>query len=248
MTIEFLDEEVSAPTTPTQPRTRRIVFAGEEDVGPAPAPPRDFFSVEDVFSALGGVPESLAVGLPAAAVKGYRGLSIPERSQAIENEMAFAQRVQQEQADREAAGKATTVGSAIREALPSVAFSGVSMLSGLGGGAAGLLGGPAAKVTVPAGAMAASGVASYRMAGADLLYRTFKTLEENKGSPLTDEEKAEAYRELLPIAQDAGLWEAGPEAVSNVLMMKAGKFIFNLPGFGKATATEACGRGYRKDE
>jgi hypothetical protein len=246
MTIEFLDEEVSAPTTPTQPRTRRIVFAGEEDVGPAPAPPRDFFSVEDVFSALGGVPESLAVGLPAAAVKGYRGLSIPERSQAIENEMAFAQRVQQEQADREAAGKATSVGSAIREALPSVAFSGVSMLSGLGGGAAGLLGGPAAKVTVPAGAMAASGVASYRMAGADLLYRTFKTLEENKGSPLTDEEKAEAYRELLPIAQDAGLWEAGPEAVSNVLMMKAGKFIFNLPGFGKATARKLVDEAIEK--
>jgi hypothetical protein len=243
MTIEFLDEEVSAPTTPTQPRTRRIVFAGEEDVGPAPAPPRDFFSVEDVFSALGGVPESLAVGLPAAAVKGYRGLSIPERSQAIEREMAFAQRVQQEQADREAAGKATSVGSAIREALPSVAFSGVSMLSGLGGGAAGLLGGPAAKVTVPAGAMAASGVASYRMAGADLLYRTFKTLEENKGSPLTDEEKAEAYRELLPIAQDAGLWEAGPEAVSNVLMMKAGKFIF---GFGKGKANELVGEAIEK--
>jgi hypothetical protein len=206
-------------------------------------PDRDFFSVEDVFSALGGVPEALAVGLPAAAVKGYRGLSIPERSQAIEREMAFAQRVQQEQADREAAGKATSVGSAIREALPSVAFSGVSMLSGLGGGAAGLLGGPAAKVTVPAGAMAASGVASYRMAGADLLYRTFKTLEENKGSPLTDEEKAEAYRELLPIAQDAGLWEAGPEAVSNVLMMKAGKFIF---GFGKGKANELVGEAIEK--
>lgn len=39
MTIEFLDEEVSEPTATTQPSTRRIVFAGEEDVIEQPQRP-----------------------------------------------------------------------------------------------------------------------------------------------------------------------------------------------------------------
>lgn len=39
MTIEFLDEEVSEPAAPTQPSTRRIVFAGEEDVVEEPQRP-----------------------------------------------------------------------------------------------------------------------------------------------------------------------------------------------------------------
>ena len=199
-----------------------------------PAEERDFFSFEDVFSAIGGVPKALAVGIPATVVKMGRGLEMPEESEFLEDEAEFNARIQQEQQDRVAAGKATSVGSAIREALPSLSFSLGSMGVAIPAGVAGsIVGGPAGWATGPASAMAASGVTSYRMAGADMLYRAFKTLEENKGAPLTDEEKADAYRELLPFAQDFALWEAGPEAVSNAITMGVGKFVF---GFGKQAA------------
>jgi hypothetical protein len=46
MTIEFLDEEATEPAAPTQPSTRRIVFAGEEDVVTQPAPAGTSFSQE----------------------------------------------------------------------------------------------------------------------------------------------------------------------------------------------------------
>jgi len=198
--------------------------------------PQEFFSFEDAVSAIGTIPEALAVGIPAAFQKLVTGLEIPEESEAIESEMAFQDRMQQEQADREASGKATVFGSAIREAAPSLGFSVASMGAAIPAGIGGAIaGGPAAKITGPAAAMAASGTVAYRMAGSDLMYRAYKQLEEKKGSPLTDEEKAEFYKTILPIAQNAALWEAGPEAVSNAISIGVGKFVF---GFGKGAAKQ----------
>ena len=207
---------------------------------PIPEPePKEFFSFEDAVSAIGAIPEALAVGIPSAYQKLVTGLEIPEKSKAIESELAFQERIQTEQADRVASGKATSVGSAIREALPSLGFSVLPMAAaipaGIGGG---MVGGPAGVVTGPAAAMAASGTVAYRMAGSDMMYRAYKQLEEAKGSPLTNEEKAEYYKTILPIAQNYGLWEAGPEAVSNAITMGAGKFVF---GFGKQAAKQIVG-------
>jgi hypothetical protein len=207
---------------------------------PMPEPePREFFSFEDAVSAIGTIPEALAVGVPAAYQKLVTGLEIPEKSEAIESELAFQQRIQTEQADRVASGKATTFGSAIREALPSLGFSVLPMAAAIPAGIGGtMVGGPAAPVTGPAAAMAASGTVAYRMAGSDMMYRAYKQLEEAKGSPLTNEEKAEYYKTVLPIAQNYGLWEAGPEAVSNAITMGVGKFVF---GFGKQAAKKLVG-------
>lgn len=235
MTIEFLDEEVSEPSATTQPSTRRIVFAGEEDIQTQlnPEPEQPFFALEDAVSAIGTIPEALAVGVPAAFKRLVTGTAMPEESEVIERDLAFQERMQREQEDRQAAGKSSVVGEAIRGATPSLGSTIGSGGAAVAGGFLGLLGGPAAKVTVPAGIATASGLASYRMAASDLLYRSFRELEKSKGSPLTDEEKAKAYEVFLPLAQESGLWEAGPEAVSNVLLAGAGKFIF---GFGKPVA------------
>jgi len=201
--------------------------------------PREFFSFEDAVSAIGTIPEALAVGVPAAYQKLVTGLEIPEKSEAIESELAFQQRIQTEQEDRVASGKATSVGSAIRQAVPSLGFSVLPMAAAIPAGIGGAMaGGPAAPVTGPAAAMAASGTVAYRMAGSDMMYRAYKQLEEAKGSPLTNEEKAEYYKTVLPIAQNYGLWEAGPEAVSNAITMGVGKFVF---GFGKQAAKKLVG-------
>jgi hypothetical protein len=239
MVIEYLDDEEAEA-----PKETYIEFLEEERPArlfPEPsvaakAQPMDFFSFEDAVSAIGTIPEALAVGVPSAYQKLVTGLEIPQDSEVIEKELAFQRRMQQEQEDRVAAGKATSVGSAIREAAPSLSFSvasmGAAIPAGLVGGA---VTGPVGLVTGPAAAMAASGTVAYRMAGADMMYRAYKQLEESKGSPLTDEEKAEYYKTVLPIAQNYALWEAGPEAVSNAITMGVGKFVF---GFGKKAAKE----------
>jgi hypothetical protein len=46
------------------------------------------------------------------------------------------------------------------------------------------------------------------------------------GRPMNEVEKASAYEALLPIAKNTALWEAGPEAVGNAVMLGAGKLIF----------------------
>jgi len=239
MEFQFL-EEAESQTAPQQNagglQFEYIQGAKEATVEPEP---REFFSFEDAVSAIGTIPEALAVGVPAAYQKLVTGLEIPEKSEAIESELAFQQRIQTEQSDRVASGKATTFGSAIREALPSLGFSVLPMAAaipaGIGGG---MVGGPAGVITGPAAAMAASGTVAYRMAGSDMMYRAYKQLEEAKGSPLTNEEKADYYKTVLPIAQNYGLWEAGPEAVSNAITMGVGKFVF---GFGKQAAKKLVG-------
>ena len=218
-----------------------IEITEEEFNAPAEELDQPFFAVEDVVSAIGTIPEALSVGVPAAFQKLVTGTAMPEESEAMEKDIAFQERMRQEQQDRQAAGKSSMVGEAIREAAPSIATS----FGGLGAGIAGAVGGTVVGGPVGAtvGGMAASGTASYRMAAADLLYRSFKALEEQKGSPLTEDEKAQAYKEFLPLAQNSALWEAGPEAVSNAVLLGAGKFVF---GFGKPLAKKLVGESIER--
>ena len=218
-----------------------IEITEEEFNAPAEELDQPFFALEDAVSAIGTIPEALSVGVPAAFKKLVTGTAMPEESEAMEKDIAFQERMRQEQQDRQAAGKSSMVGEAIREATPSIATS----FGGLGAGIAGAVGGTVVGGPVGAtvGGMAASGTASYRMAAADLLYRSFKALEEQKGSPLTEDEKAQAYKEFLPLAQNSALWEAGPEAVSNAVLLGAGKFVF---GFGKPLAKKLVGESIER--
>jgi hypothetical protein len=103
----------------------------------------------------------------------------------------------------------------------------------VGAGLGGLIGGAVS-------AMAASGTAAYRMAGAQFMNEMFNAgLEEyeltNK-APMPEEERKQLFNALLPVAKNSALWEAGPEAVGNAFMLGAGKII--LGGTAKKIATE----------
>lgn len=189
--------------------------------------------LEDAIGVIGRIPEALATGIPAQYQKLVSGTAMPKKSEAIEADLAFQAQTQKELEDRKASGELGVMGGALREALPSLSASAVPLAAAIPAGIAGTaVAGPAGGAV---GAGLASGAVSYRMQGADYLYRAFKQLEENKGSPLTDEEKAKAYKVLLPLAQESALWEAGPEAVGNAVSLGVGKFVF---GFGKEAATQ----------
>ncbi|PKN36610.1 MAG: hypothetical protein CVU62_13915 [Deltaproteobacteria bacterium HGW-Deltaproteobacteria-2] len=110
----------------------------------------------------------------------------------------------------------------------NLSFSGVSM----GASAAGAL------VPVPgvniATSMAAGGATAYRMqsyqAMNDWLTKVNEESIKNFGRPITPEEEAVFKRKFDTLATESGLWEAGPEAVGNVLelALMAGKGT--LPG------------------
>ena len=188
--------------------------------------------LEDAISVIGRIPQALATGIPAQYQKLVSGTAMPKKSEAIESDIAFQAQINKELEDRKASGELGMLGSATRQMLPSIATSVMSMGAAIPAGAVGSLATP---LTGVATAGLASGAVSYRMQGADYLYRAFKQFEENKGSPLTDEEKAEAYKVLLPLAQKSALWEAGPEAIGNAVSLGVGKFVF---GFGKEAATQ----------
>jgi hypothetical protein len=193
------------------------------------------FDLEDTIGLIGRIPEALAVQLPAGYQKLVSGTAIPKKSEAIEADLAFQARNQKELEDRKASGELGPMASATMQMLPSLGTSLYAMGAGIVGGTVGLARGLGNPITAFADAGVASGVVSYKMQGADYLYRAFKQLEENKGTSLTDEEKAEAYKVLLPLSQESALWEAGPEAVGNAVSLGVGKFVF---GFGKQAATQ----------
>ena len=189
--------------------------------------------LEDAIGVIGRIPEALATQLPAGYQKIVSNNAIPKKNEAIEADLAFQAQNQKELEDRKASGELGMLGSAARQMVPSLGTSVIAMGAGIAGGAAGTaLGGPVGGF---AGAAGGAGLVSYKMQGADYLYRSFKQLEENKGSPLTDQEKTDAYKVLLPLAQESALWEAGPEAVGNAVSLGVGKFVF---GFGKQAATQ----------
>ncbi len=202
--------------------------------GPA-APPkpkdRPFFSPSDVGGALWeGATQQLVPGIKSAAAQLYAGMARPDQQPdwakrwMTEGRTAVDQS-QARRAELDASGKGSSIGQAIREAVPSLGFSLGSMAASLPAGiAAGAL---TANPLVGFGAAgAAGGAAGYRMAGASLLNDTFAQMEAEsikaRGHGLTEDEKAKAYEALLPVAQNTGLWEAGPEAVGNAVSFGLG--------------------------
>lgn len=182
----------------------------------------------------------------------------PEARAAFDAANAYQARMQQESQDRIMRGEATSAGEAFREAAPSLGTSAISMGANIGGrlvgkgvgAVAGLIAGapsgPAAVGTAGVGGalgetaagMAASYYVTQRIAKSQFLDDAFRLLGEEraqKGQPWGEQEKQEAYQELLPLAEAAARWEAAPEALSNAITFGAGKYVL---GIGKKTATD----------
>lgn len=187
----------------------------------------------------------------------------PSARAAFDEEAKYAKELEDESTARLMRGEASSTGDAFRSVGPSLGFSGASMAAAIpagfvggkggasvgaaaGGGIGAAFGGvgaaPGAAIGAAVGgtvgsvgaAMAAAGTAAYRMAGAQFLDDTFQAWLTN--NPQADEAAREAaYQELLPLAQDSALWEAGPEAIGTVVGMGAGKVIL---GLGKQTITK----------
>lgn len=108
----------------------------------------------------------------------------------------------------------------IAETSGSTGFSLASMGASLAGGLAGSpLGGYGA---IPAG-MAAGGTAAYRMdknmVTVQLLEQVNNALVEERGTPMTDDERKELLASTDKLRSTHALWEAGPEAVGNALAL-----------------------------
>jgi hypothetical protein len=217
-------------------------------------------TIADIPLALGEAFSGLTKTAPASFYAAKEGLARPDQYSkealaAFDTQREYFKQLEQQAKTREAEGKSTAVGEAIRGAGQSLGFTVAGMAPAIAGGAitgaaASALFPPAASATIPIGAIAggigsmvASAPVSYRMAGGQFLYDAFKELEESKGSPLTEEEKTKAYDELLPIAQNTALWEAGPEAIGNAVQLGALKYAF---GFGKKAATNVAGQAIEK--
>jgi hypothetical protein len=244
----FLDEQLKEPADTSLGDTLQKTAADLE------------MSIADIPLALGEAFSGLTKTVPASYYAAKEGLVRPDQYSkeaiaAFDTQREYFKKLEQEAAARKTEGRSTAAGEAIRGAGQSLGFTVGGMAPSIvAGGLTGLAVGaafpPAEAATVPIGAiasgvmsMAASAPVSYRMAGGQFLYDAFKSLEENKGRPLTEEEKTKAYNELLPIAQNTALWEAGPEAIGNAVQLGALKYAF---GFGKKAATNVAGQAIEK--
>ena len=259
---EFLNQSDS----PTGKQLSAAAFLDEEPVGTSigdtlQKTAADLeMSIADIPLALGEAFSGLTKTVPASFYAAKEGLARPDQYSkeaiaAFDTQREYFKKLEQEAATRKAEGRMTTAGEAVRGAGQSLGFTVAGMAPAIAGGAiagaaAGALFPPAEVATIPIGAIAggigsmvASAPVSYRMAGGQFLYDAFKSLEENKGSPLTEDEKTKAYDELLPIAQNTALWEAGPEAIGNAVQLGALKYAF---GFGKKAATNVAGQAIEK--
>lgn len=220
-----------APDTPTA------------DWTPPEAEDKPFFDFADTASALVDFGRGIVASTPAAARTLWEGLERPDKwspdtLKALETDEAFQREMQAKTEANQAAGTSSSVGESIREAGASAGFSLGSMAAAIPATVAGAYL-TRSKLGANLAGGAAGGTAAYRMAGARFLNDAFKdwqTQEEKRlNRPVTEPEKEAAYQELLPLAQNAGLWEAGPEAIGNIATMGAGKVILGL-GKNKLTS------------
>jgi len=226
----------------------------------APEPEKPFFKIGDVASALGDVATNVIPSTWAGVRRGWEGIQkehSPEYLAAMQADEDRNRAVLAENERRAASGDLSTAGENIREIVPSLGFMGASIPATLigaktgafaGGRAATLAGQPefapqAATVGAIVGGGAAGFGTSYRMMGAQFMddaMKHFNDLSLQKlNRPLNDEEKQKIYDDLLPVAQNTALWEAGPEAIGNLATLGAGKVIL---GIGKP-AFKALVRG-----
>lgn len=216
-------------------------------------PEKPFVDVSETLAATGKAFTSLGTTFPLAVSQAWSGLDNPWGDDESYNERrASSKRLQEEldAAEEEAltSGDASVVSSAIREATPSLSFSfatlGPSLIAGAGAGA--LTRSPAA---ARGAAAATSALMAYRMAGAQFLddarERIDNFFQQNFNRELTPQEKQEAYQELLPLARKFGAAEAGPEALGNLALGGAGKYIRRALG-GKGGVTELASNALNK--
>jgi hypothetical protein len=203
---------------------------------------KPFLDVTDLVSGIGSAYSGLTKTGPAAAYSMQMGLRRPETyteeaKKAFAAEKEYTAQIERENTYRLLTGDLGSAGENIRKAGGSLGFSvgsmGAAIPATLAGGAIGTaIGGPiGGTIGGVAAGMAASGAAAYRMAGRQFLDDAYNTYLQNHPN-ISEAEKESAYQELLPLAQESALWEAGPEAIGNAATMGAGKVIL---GLGKNT-------------
>ena len=251
-----LDTAQQAPRSPTTglaaPKTAK------EDIpplpswaqpAPAPAPEKEY-NVWGAAKDVGKLFKDIPTHLKGAAGRLVEGPVDPLAEQTWADEAIAASRALAEQRRTDPGAEEYLLPfiqrKDIRDASASTGFSiaamGSGLLGGLAGGAAGAAaGGVAAPAGFYAGAATASGMAAYRMASNEFITSALEQLNQESvrktGKDMTNEEWDETYQQLLPHAQNAGLWEAGPEAIGNAVMLGVGgKLIAKLgkETFGKA--------------
>jgi hypothetical protein len=204
---------------------------------------KPFFNLADTASAIVDFGRGIVNTTPAALSTLSEGLTRPDKwsedtLKNLERDEAFQREMAAKTEKNRAAGTSSSVGESIREAGSSAGFSFGSMAAAIPATVAGAYLTRSKLGANLAGGLA-GGTAAYRMAGARFLNDSFKdwqTQEEQRlGRPVTETEKEAAYQELLPLAQNAGLWEAGPEAIGNMATLGAGKVIL---GLGKNRITD----------
>jgi len=217
------------------------------------APPEKSKPLVDISDTLSGAAHALS-GLPTTVPHAYHqlseGLKNPwQRSESYKTSAEAMRKYQEETEAAEKAaeesGDASWLGSGMRQAGQSLGFSGGAMGASLvGGSTAGTAGRYLGGLASPAGAVAgevagrtlgalgASYGAAYRMAGAQFLDDARDELEakfqQHLGRPMTEQEQAEAYAELKPLAEKFGHAEAGPEAIGNLALGLGGRYVLGL--------------------
>lgn len=221
---------------------------------------KPFLDISETASALGRAATSLPTTTMASLSQAWEGLDNPwkrsegylarrQEMQALQDELA------KEEEEAAASGDISTVSSTIRETIPSLGFSGATLIPSMGA-AAGTLALSKSPMAARGAAAATSALMAYRMAGAQFLDdakdRIDSFFAENLNREPTEQEKEEAYQELLPLARKFGAAEAGPEALGNLALGGAGKYIRRALGgkngvmelasnaLGKVTGTKAA--------
>jgi len=231
-------EDTPAPTAAASwenqfPTDTETPATNWEDQFPEDKP---FFNLADTASAIVDFGRGIVNTTPAALSTLSEGLTRPDKwsedtLKNLEQDEAFQREMAAKTEQNRAAGTSSSVGESIREAGSSAGFSFGSMAAALPATVAGAYLTRSKLGANLAGGLA-GGTAAYRMAGARFLNDSFKdwqTQEEKRlNRPVTETEKEAAYQELLPLAQNAGLWEAGPEAIGNMATLGAGKVILGL--------------------
>lgn len=154
--------------------------------------------------------------------------------------MARSRQLAQQRASEAGEGRKTWIPGIttkdMADAGASLGFSGVSSLTGLATGI------PIGMVNPPAGLVmggVASGKAAYDMSLTDYMYRLRDTYKQMGGTP----EQWPAIRDATKgMARKYAAWEAGPEAISNVLSFKllTAPVIKALGPFGKSMVAKVA--------
>jgi len=204
-------------------------------------PDKPFFDLGNTAGALWeGATQQLWPAIKATAAQAYTGLDRPDQApewakQALAENRQVQEQKQAKTAQLQREGKSDSVSESIREAIPSLPFSVGSLAAGLAAAApvVAMGGGLTAPAGIAAG-MAGSAAAAYRLAGSQYLNDAFAELEkssqEQRGRGLDDGEKQKAYEVLRPLAEKAGYWEAGPEAIGNAATMGLGRIALGFVG------------------